>query len=195
MAEPGNRRLHLVRATKLLSLLALIMLLTPFVASLFSPDGGQSERQPLSGLVVELAGLAPGEIRRLARDGKPVWIYHRTESDIVGIMRLSAELADPASLRSEQPADMRNPLRSEKRAYFVFVPLETSRNCRVHLVPAGAPGAVDGLAWYGGFTEACYGAYFDLAGRIYASTGNDQQRNLSVPPHRFIGETRLELLR
>ena len=195
MAETGNRRLHLVRATKLLALVALLMLLTPFVASVFSPDGGQSGHRPVPGLVVDLTGLEQGEMQKLTWDGKPVWIYHRTELDIAGIMRLSAELVDPDSLRSDQPADMRNPLRSENRAYFVFVPLETSRNCRVHMVPAGEPGAVDALPWYGGLAEACYGAHFDLAGRIYASTGNEQQRNLTVPPHRFIGYKRLELLR
>ncbi len=195
MAETSNRRLHLVRTTKLLSVVALALLLTPFVASLFSSDDGQPERRPVSGMLVDVAGLAPGEVQRLVWEGKPVWIYRRTEADIAGIAQLSAELADPDSVRSEQPSNMGKPLRSEKRGYFVFVPLETRRNCRVHLVPAGDIGAVDGLAWYGGFAEACYGAHFDLAGRIYAATGSEQQRNLAVPPYRFIGETQLELIR
>ncbi len=195
MAETSNRRLHLVRTTKLLSVVALILLATPFVDSLFSPDHGRPDRRPISGLVVDLAGLTPGKIRRLAWEGKPVWIYHRTEANIAGLAQLSAELADPDSQESQQPPGMRNPLRSAKRTYFVFVPLETRRNCRVHLVPAGEVGAVEGLAWHGGFAEACYGAHFDVAGRIYAATGNPQQRNLTVPPYRFVGDTQLELLR
>ncbi len=194
MAGNSNRRRNLVRATKLMSVVALALVLTPFVASLFSPEDRQPARQASAGLVVELDGLAPGEVHRLAWKGKPVWIYRRTEADIEGILLLSAELADPDSLNSQQPSRMHSQLRSEKPDYFVFIPLETSRNCRVHLVSAREPDAADGLPWYGGFAEACHGARFDLAGRVYAATGNGQQKNLAVPPHRFIGDTQLELL-
>ncbi|MDJ0862694.1 MAG: ubiquinol-cytochrome c reductase iron-sulfur subunit [Gammaproteobacteria bacterium] len=193
MDADSSRRLNLVRVTKLLSLAAIALLMIPFVGSLFAPEDSDADNQNSAGMVVDLQSLAPGEIRQLAWKGKPVWVYHRTSDDIAVLPQLSRELADPDSRQSEQPPRMSGPWRSEKPEYFVFIPLETRRNCRVHLLPAGEAGAVEGRPWHGGFAEACYGARFDLAGRLYAATGSKDQRNLPVPPHRFIGRTELEL--
>ena len=194
MGESNIRRRNLARITKLLSLVALALLATPFVGSLFSSGNEEPVDQAASGLVLDVGSLAPGDIHRTTWRGTPVWVYRRTELEVTHTRGLDAALADPESLDSQQPPGLDNPLRSEKPEYFVFVPLESKRNCRVHPVASGDAADLHGLPWYGGYAEACYGARFDLAGRIYAETGNPEQRNLTVPPHRFIGDTTLELL-
>ena len=183
----------LVRTMKVLALIGLAFMAFPFLSLLFSgSDQGQNGR-PSDALTVDLTDLAPGEIRKVQWRGRPVWIYRRTASDLAGIQELDRELRDPHSASSEQPVDARNAFRSLRREYFVFIPLETSRNCRVR--PAGPEEYIstEQVRWRGGFVEACHLARFDPAGRVYRDFGIPQQRNLSVPPHRFLSETRVQI--
>lgn len=194
MTDSTRRRQNLERTAKLLFLVALGFLVFPFLASFFpAADESEGERTR-PGLLVDLADLAPGAVRQVVWKGYPVWIYRRTRRDVEGVLSLAQELADLNSVFSVQPAEMRNPLRSLRPEYFVFVPLETKRSCQVHYVASDHQFGDSRLAWYGGFTEPCYGARFDLAGRIYRDTGMGEQQNLTIPPYRFVSDTQIELL-
>ena len=189
-----HRRQNLERAAKLLFLVALGFLVVPFLASFFPAVDESEGESTRPGLLVDLADLAPGAVRQVVWMGYPVWIYRRTRRDVEGVLSLAQELADLHSVFSVQPAEMRNPLRSLRPEYFVFVPLETKRSCQVHHVTSDEQFGNARQAWYGGFTEPCYGARFDLAGRIYRDTGTGEQRNLTIPPYRFVSDTQIELL-
>lgn len=152
-------------------------------------EGGLADRKPE--LVIALDDLAPGQVREAVWRGWPVWVYRRTLENLAALSDLGQALQDPASERSEQPAGADTTMRSLRPGYFVFIPLETSRNCQVRLLEPGelaAPGLEDAV-----FIEPCYRAHFDPAGRIFRGTGNDTQENLRVPPHRFLDETTLAL--
>ena len=186
----SDRRTILARITKILALVGMAFLAVPFLSHfLRGPDEAAS---PEAELLVDLAGLLPGRVKEVDWRGTPVWIYRRTDADLAAMDRLGRQLRDPASQASEQPAAARNSARSLRPRYFVFIPRETSRNCQVRLLE---PGELEVPALQGAlFVEPCYRAHFDSAGRIFRNTGNDQQRNLRVPPHRFNDETTLGLL-
>ncbi|MDZ7750344.1 MAG: hypothetical protein U5S82_01500 [Gammaproteobacteria bacterium] len=63
----------------------------------------------------------------------------------------------------------------------VFHPFESVRGCKVHHLPAAAPGTPAG--WSGGFGEPCFGALFDAAGRRLPGTGDPRQGDLEGPRH------------
>jgi ubiquinol-cytochrome c reductase iron-sulfur subunit len=177
-------RVALVRSVKVLVLLGIGVATVPFVGFLFSGLDEKNPSSDTSGVVVALWELKPGEITEVDWLGRPVWIYRRTPADLSTLRKLREQLRDPDSQSSEQPVEARNPLRSLREEYFVFVPLETSRNCQVHYVGSDEFGTGE-QDWYGGFVEPCHEARFDLAGRVYHHYGNPEQRNLIVPPHQF----------
>jgi ubiquinol-cytochrome c reductase iron-sulfur subunit len=43
--------------------------------------------------------------------------------------------------------------------------------------------------WKGGFFCPCHGSKFDLSGRVFK--GVPAPTNLSVPPHKYVGESHL----
>lgn len=191
-AKQSPNRLVLVRSVKLLVLIGVGFATVPFFGFFLSGPNEQDSGTSPGGLVVTLGELEPGEIKKVDWLGRPVWIYYRTSEDIQAIQGLKHQLGDPESQSSEQPEEAGNPLRSLRDDYFVFVPLETSRNCHVHYVGPDEFGTEE-RDWYGGFLESCHRARFDLAGRIYKNYGNSRQRNLNVPPHRFLSQQKLSL--
>jgi ubiquinol-cytochrome c reductase iron-sulfur subunit len=184
---PNLRRLYLKVTLKLLLLLGLALAAIPFIASLHHSDnGGQSAANPWY-VEVDLSRLAPGQWQSVPWPGGEVWVYARTLDEIQALQTADTErLRDPDSRHSQQPVAASNVYRSLHPDYFVFLPRETRRGCQVQQIelPAGI----------NGYTEACYGARFDNAGRIFRDSGQPDQHNLSVPPHEFIEVDRLRLL-
>jgi ubiquinol-cytochrome c reductase iron-sulfur subunit len=184
-------RAGLTRLTKLLILLGLAFVAVPFVSYMLGGSGTASDELARRQQVVDVSDLSPAGVRELSWRGWPVWVYRRTPADLAALHRLGPELSDAASTQSEQPAEARSPERSLVPEYFVFIPRETVRNCQVRLLEpgelkdTGAAGAV--------FTEPCYRARFDAAGRLYRGTGDERQRNLRVPPHRVLSGERIAL--
>ncbi len=186
-ANDKLRRSRLRGLAKLLFAMGLVFLAIPFVSSLIpgdpNPSGPSSPWQPL----VDLSGLAPGDEMTIPWPGGPVRVLHRTSAQLAALQAQGQPLQDPDSHQSQQPAAARNPWRSIHPAYFVYLALENSRNCSIRSASATH-------RWPEGFDEACEGARFDLAGRLFTGTGSTAQRNLTVPPHQFTKETQLQLL-
>lgn len=149
-----------------------------------------SERAKAAGapVDVDIGQLAPGEKMIVEWRGKPVWIVHRTPEMLAAIKADDSRVADPASIRSEQPPYAKNEYRSPKPEYLVLVGVCTHLGCspvdRFQRQPE--PFAAD---WNGGFYCPCHGSLFDLAGRVYKN--KPAPTNLAVPPYRFAGDTRL----
>lgn len=121
--------------------------------------------------------------------GKPVWIVRRTPEQLEALASMpSGALRDPQSEGSEQPEFALNAWRSSNPEYLVLVGLCTHLGCSPSFVASGDEASM-GENWHGGFFCPCHGSKFDLSGRVY--TGVPAPKNMTVPPYRFLSETRL----
>lgn len=153
-----------------------------------------SERAKAAGAPVEvdIAGLAPGELRTVEWRGKPVWILKRSPEMIASLKKTDAEVADPKSERNPEeltPEYARNEYRSRKPDILVAVGICSHLGCSptTKLQPGPQPSLPDN--WQGGFLCPCHGSTFDLAGRVYKNVPAPD--NLEVPPHMYVGDTKL----
>jgi len=163
---------------------------TGMFVSTFQP----SERAKAAGAPVEvdLAGMAPGEMRTVEWRGKPVWILKRSEEMVASLKKTDAQVADPNSERKPDeltPEYARNEYRSIKPDVLVAVGICTHLGCSP--VTRFATGAQPSLPddWQGGFLCPCHGSTFDLAGRVYKN--KPAPDNLEVPRHMYLSDSRL----
>jgi len=153
-----------------------------------------SERAKAAGAPVEvdIAGMAPGEMRTVEWRGKPVWILKRSPEMVESLKKTDSQVADPDSKRN--PADLtpeyaRNEYRSRKPELLVAVGICSHLGCSptAKLQPGAQPSLPDD--WVGGFLCPCHGSTFDLAGRVYKN--KPAPDNLQVPPYMFLSDTKL----
>jgi len=163
---------------------------TGMLVSTFQP----SERAKAAGAPVEvdLAGLAPGEMRTVEWRGKPVWILKRSEAMVSSLKQTDGQVADPNSERNPDeltPEYARNEFRSIKPDILVAVGICTHLGCSP--VTRFATGAQPSLPddWHGGFLCPCHGSTFDLAGRVYKN--KPAPDNLEVPRHMYLSDSKL----
>lgn len=160
----------------------------PFACS-FQP----SERAKAAGAPVEvdLAGIAPGELRTVEWRGKPVWIVRRTPEMLASLKATEEKVADPLSDRKAYPVPeyAKNVHRSRNPEWLVVVGICSHLGCSP--ISRFEPGAQPNLPddWSGGFLCPCHGSTFDLAGRVFKN--KPAPDNLEVPPYTFEGDTKL----
>jgi len=157
------------------------------LVSTFQP----SERAKAAGAPVEIdvAGMAPGEMRTVEWRGKPVWILKRSPEMVASLKKTDDKVADPESKRSPDqltPEYARNEYRSRKPELLVAVGICSHLGCSPssRLAPGAQPNLPDD--WVGGFLCPCHGSTFDLAGRVFKN--KPAPDNLEVPRHMFIGD-------
>jgi ubiquinol-cytochrome c reductase iron-sulfur subunit len=153
-----------------------------------------SERAKAAGAPVEIdiAGMAPGEMKTVEWRGKPVWVVRRTKEQVDELAKLDDQLADPNSERTPEaltPEYARNTYRSIKPEYLVAVGICSHLGCSptARFQPGPQPSLPDD--WQGGFFCPCHGSTFDLAGRVYAN--KPAPDNLEVPPHMYLSDTKI----
>lgn len=170
-----KRRQVLSGLMKLLAFIGLVFISIPFISS-FSSNSIDEKQAATSHWAVSLsvADLIAGEVKALPWAGGLVWVYTRTESDIQSLKNIKTSLRDAYSEKSDQPEDMKNNLRSVNEKFFVFIPQENKRSCQVRLNDERETVI---------FTEPCFGAKYDAAGRIFEKSGHKEQQNLAVPEH------------
>lgn len=184
---PNPRRLYLKVILKLLLLLGLALAVIPFIVSLRQVENEVVAATNPWYVEVDLARLATGQWQSVPWPGGEVWIYARTPREIAALQTAETDrLRDPDSRHSQQPTAARNAYRSLRPDYFVVLPRESRRGCQVQQIQLQTD--------INGYSEACYGARFDNAGRIFKDSGQPDQHNLSVPPHEFTSANRLRLL-
>lgn len=181
----GERRTWLLAAAAAGGV-ATVATAVPFVSSL-----APSERARAMGAAVEvdISSIPPGGAVTVEWRGKPVWIVRRTAEMIAALKGQEAQLADPASLKDQQPAEARNATRSARAEVFVAVGICTHLGCSPTAVAAGSGNPSVGPDWKGGFFCPCHGSTFDGAGRVFKN--KPAPTNLEVPPHRYLSDTRL----
>jgi ubiquinol-cytochrome c reductase iron-sulfur subunit len=153
-----------------------------------------SERAKAAGAPVEvdIAGLAPGEMKTVEWRGKPVWILKRSPEMVESLKKTGDQVADPNSERNQAdltPEYARNEYRSRKPDLLVAVGICSHLGCSpsAKLQPGAQPSLPDD--WQGGFLCPCHGSTFDLAGRVFKN--KPAPDNLQVPPHMYLSDTRL----
>ena len=172
-----SRRKFLTRATIVTGAVGTAFATVPFIES-WSP----SERTRAAGLPteVDLAKLEPGQMIMPVWRKSPIYVVRRTPDMVARIAGHDAELKDPQSNDSDQPAYAKNPLRARSAEFLVLVGTCTHLGClpkqrfeKGELYPS----------WPGGFFCPCHGSRFDLAGRVFA--GSPASVNLRVPPYSY----------
>ena len=160
---------------------------TPFVLSMTPSARAKAAGAPVE---VDISKLEPGQLHTEEWRGKPVWILRRTPEMLQALPTLDEQLADPASkVIDQQPAYAQNPTRSIKPEVLVVVGICTHLGCSPAKKLEAGGDAILGDDWSGGFFCPCHGSKFDLAGRVYKNV--PAPTNLPVPPHMFLGDTRI----
>ncbi len=120
--------------------------------------------------------------------GKPVFVLRR---DAAALERLETQvdnLADPDSVRDQQPAYAVNSARSRKAEIGVYMGLCTHLGCSPKYHGKVQPETFD-ANWQGGFFCPCHGSKFDLAGRVVKAV--PAPSNLEVPPHSYLSDSEI----
>jgi ubiquinol-cytochrome c reductase iron-sulfur subunit len=153
-----------------------------------------SERAKAAGAPVEvdIAGLAPGEMKTVEWRGKPVWILKRSPEMVASLKKTDAQVADPNSERNPDaltPEYARNEYRSIKPEILVAVGICSHLGCSPSskIQPGAQPSLPDD--WQGGFLCPCHGSTFDLAGRVFKN--KPAPDNLQVPRHMYVSDNKL----
>ncbi len=156
-----------------------------------------SERAKAAGAPVEvdIAGLAPGEMKTVEWRGKPVWILKRSPEMVESLKKTDAQVADPESERNPNeltPEYARNKHRSRDPEIFVAVGICSHLGCSptTKLQPGAQPSLPDD--WAGGFLCPCHGSTFDVAGRVFKN--KPAPDNLQIPPYMYLSETKTKLI-
>lgn len=183
VSDPTRR--NLIIGTAVVGGLAGAAVAWPFLASMSPSERAKAAGAPVE---VDIGGLEPGQLMTVEWRGKPVWVLRRTPDMLASLKQDGAQLADPNSLRSEQPPYARNETRSIKPEYLVAVGICTHLGCSPIEKPPGDP-SMGGSAWPGGFLCPCHGSRFDLAGRVYANMPAPD--NLPVPPYRYVSDAKI----
>jgi ubiquinol-cytochrome c reductase iron-sulfur subunit len=160
------------------------------LVSTFQP----SERAKAAGAPVEvdIAGMAPGEMKTVEWRGKPVWIVKRTPEMVASLKQTSGKVADADSKRNPDeftPEYARNEWRSIKPEFLVAVGICTHLGCSPSskFTPGAQPSLPDD--WEGGFICPCHGSTFDMAGRVFKN--KPAPDNLQVPRHMYLSDSKL----
>lgn len=184
--DDPRRRLWL-RATAVVGGAGLVAAAVPFVESLAPSAVARAAAAPVE---VDVSELAPGSLQTVAWRGKPVWIMRRTDAMLSALQQPDAALADPQSLRSDQPAGCRNAARSLKPELFVALGICTHLGCSPTL-RLDDPALQGELHAPGGFVCPCHGSRFDLAGRVVKNV--PAPTNLEIPEHAYLADGRLRI--
>ena len=134
---------------------------------------------------LDVSRLEPGSIVTTRWRGRAIYVVHRTQAMLEGLVQSEPRLVDPESEDSIQPEFARNRLRSARPEYLVLEGVCTHLGCApMARFEAATPELGDD--WPGGFLCPCHGSRFDLAGRVFA--GFPAPRNLPVPPHSYLDD-------
>jgi len=156
-----ERRNFLGTATKLVAGAGIAAASWPFISSM-NPSTNILARASTE---VDISGIAPGEVRTIEWQGKPVFVFHRTAEQISTMSASTGSSKDPA-------ADEQRVLKPE---WLVVVGICTHLGC----VPTRKAH---------GWVCPCHGSVYDNSGRILKGPA---PRNLDLPPYEFTAEDKI----
>jgi ubiquinol-cytochrome c reductase iron-sulfur subunit len=144
----------------------------------------------MASVEVDLSPVQVGQAITVLWRGKPVFIRHRTASEIkqaqeTPVSDLKDAYAQVMGAPSDLPASDTNRTKAGKENWLVAIGICTHLGC----VPKGQ-GATDDRGLYGGWFCPCHGSMYDTAGRIRQGPA---PRNLDIPPYEFIGGAKIRI--
>lgn len=184
-AVDTKKRRFLITATSVVGGVGVAAAAVPFVMSFWPSARAKAAGAPVE---VEIGKIEPGQLIVVEWRGKACWVLNRTRPMLTSLAKLNAQLADPNSNVTQQPAYCKNEHRSIKDAMWIAVGICTHLGCSPTYRPEIAPGDL-GPEWLGGFFCPCHQSKFDLAGRVYK--GMPAPTNLVVPPHKYLSDTKI----
>ncbi len=100
----------------------------PFVSSMAPSERAKAAGAPVE---VDIAGMKPGDLKRVEWRGKPVWVVRRTPEMLETLKKSEEKVADPGSLRTAYPTPdyAKNQYRSIKPEYLVVVGICSHLGC------------------------------------------------------------------
>lgn len=182
-----SRRYFLIGATAAVGAVGVVGAAVPFLAS-WAP----SAKARAAGAPVRI-DISKIEMNNMIGPiptwrGNPVFVLRRDEAAIERLTTQTDNLADPDSVRPQQPAYAQNTPRSRKAEIGVYIGLCTHLGCspKYHGKVQAEPFDAN---WQGGFFCPCHGSKFDLAGRVVKAV--PAPANLEVPPHSYLSDTEI----
>jgi len=180
-----GRRHFLTVATVATGAVGAAFVAVPFLASWRPSARAKAMGAPVE---VDISKLEPGAMVKVEWRGKAIFVVNRTPQMLAQLEGVDAQLRDPGSDESDQPAFAKNPARAMKPEYLVLVGVCTHLGCAP--LDKFAQGDVTVAAdWPGGFFCPCHGSKFDMSGRVFKDV--PAPTNLPVPPYRFLSDTRI----
>ena len=145
-------------------------LVWPFLAQM----GKAADTRALGSIEINLGNIPVGSELKVLWRGKPVFVRHRTEAEIVAANTVDvSDLPDPETDTDRLVPDQNGNLRPE---YLVMVGVCTHFGC----IPVLEAGDYDG--WY----CPCHGSHYDTSGRIRKGPA---PRNMEVPVYAYLSDT------
>jgi ubiquinol-cytochrome c reductase iron-sulfur subunit len=151
----SDRRNFLIKVTSVVGGAGAAVACLPFVASM-NPSSDVLAKATTE---VDLSGIPEGGMHTIAWQGKPVFIFHRSQEEIKD-MEATNSVIDPE--KDQQ--------RVKRPEWLIVVGICTHLGC----VPNK-----EGPGW----TCHCHGSQYDDSGRVVRGPA---PKNLEVPPYRFI---------
>jgi ubiquinol-cytochrome c reductase iron-sulfur subunit len=180
-----NRRGLIQASLNAVGAVAAAFAAVPFVRSLLPSARAEALGNPIR---VELANLAPGEVKAYLYRGATMLVLRRTPEMLAKIPTTDSLVLDRGTDPDTADPPYVNP---EHRAinpeYLVLRGVCTHLGCVPQRHDADGKKIV-GDWWPGGFICPCHQSGFDYAGRVIRGPA---PRNLPVPPHRYAGPTTL----
>lgn len=188
MSDAGvntGRRRFLTAATTVVGAAGAVGVAIPFVGSWQPSAKAKAAGAPVK---QDISKIEPGQMITVEWRGKPVYVVRRTPEALASIRKMDAELRDPKSEESVQPAYAKGEYRAIKDEFLVLLAVCTHLGCAPQYQPTVGAVSHD---WMGGFFCPCHGSKFDLAGRVFK--GVPAPTNLDVPPYRYLSDTVIEI--
>lgn len=180
-----KRRRFLVATTSVVGAVGAGFVAVPFIKSWKPSAKAKAVGAPVQ---VMLDGLDPDQLLKVQWRGQTIGILRRSEETLGLLPEVDADLKDPDSIASEQPAFAQNEDRALRGEYLVVNMHCTHLGCVPQVIPQVGPQPFE-ENWKGGFFCPCHKSKFDMAGRVYK--GVPAPTNLRIPPYSFIDDTTL----
>jgi ubiquinol-cytochrome c reductase iron-sulfur subunit len=139
---------------------------------------------------VDLAHVEVGQAITVVWRGKPIFIRHRTDTEISKAKDLPVDdLPDPlarnANLPDDAPATDENRTTTGLEPWLVMIGICTHLGC----IPKGQA-VGDNKGDYGGWFCPCHGSQYDTAGRVRKGPA---PQNMAIPPYAFLSDTKVKI--
>src|SRR4029077_18460692 len=156
-----SRRKFLTRAAIATGAVGAAFAAVPFIESWAPSERARAHGAPTD---LDLSKLEAGQRATPVWRRSPIYVVRRTPDMVARIAGHDADLKDPSSEHSDQPAYARNTLRSRNAEYLVLVCTCTHLGC----LPKQRFAAGDLYpSWPGGFFCPCHRSRLDLARRVF----------------------------